>query len=206
MSIFNRFLMPATAPATAPPASPGFDWLSFGINNIGNLYSIGNALFNKQKEKRVSNPFQKQSLDLLKNMNYNVNPQLAENRNTLGYGRNALSAASGGNGASYISGLRGMLTQKYMSDAGAYAMKQNMDNQYRSNYANALNQAGEMERNEDIRYNTAELQNSARRQDMLGNGPSQIGQNYQMQKNDQVRMNLLPFMFPGFTWNNMTGR
>lgn len=168
---------------------------NFLANNYGNLYQLSNALFNKETTSTVGNSYERQGLDQLKNRSFNIDPLLRSNERTYAGGRYALNQG-GMNGNEYRANLNAQLRNKYVADSEAYATKNNVDNAYKGEYGNSLLSQGERNRAELVRANTANEQNSGQRQTAIASSLGSIGRNNQMANNDQIRLGLLPIMFP----------
>ena len=167
------------------------------LNNAGNLYQLGNAIFNQDDTSVVNNKFQDKAMGLMEGRRYNAKPELDANKSSVAGANYALKNSGTQNGSEVRSRLTDVLRSKFTADSRVLANKQNMDNGYMGEEAQMKNQMGEYNRNEDIRVNTANEQNRANRQDMIGSSLSSMGRNTQMQMNDQTRIDLLPSLFPG---------
>lgn len=179
---------------SSPSENRGLDFLT---NNAGNLYQLGNAIFNQEKTNPINNRYEQQAYDAMKGRRYNIKPELDANNSSMANANYALRNSGSQNGSEVRSRLTDVLRSKFTADSRAFATKQNADNQYLGEEAQFRNAQGEMNRNEGIRVQTANEQNRARRQDMIGSSLSSMGRNLNMSENDKMRINLLPQLFPG---------
>lgn len=160
------------------------------------------------------NPYESDAMRLMANRRFNIDPQLQANRSTFNQMRGGLKNVSGGNAATYLSNMGQLQMNKGKMDEQAYAMKQNMDNQYKAQDAQFRGNMGNIRAQRELQIQDINDRNKAARDAYMGKGfegLSKIAQNEKYMGNlsgaDQQRIALLqqmPWNFvPQFDENNM---
>jgi hypothetical protein len=137
-------------------------------------------------QEEFQNPYEQQSMDLMRGRRYNVDPQLeAIKRNRAAAQRN-IASASGGNAATYLGNIGAAQSRTDAANAQTYATKQNMDNQYLGQEAGMLGQFGAQRARTNLGIQDINDRNKAARDAHLGQaftGVSQIAQNERLMNN-----------------------
>ena len=160
------------------------------------------------------NPQYSQSIDLMSNRRFDVNPLLEANRNAQAIGDyNAIN--QGGLSAGAIASNRLANTaQRMRADQSAYSQQQNYNNQYLGQEAGFRANLGAQRSQTNYQVAQDNLAAQAARRQMLGagfTGLSDWAQNQQLMRNqagtDQQRLDILQNMYPYYNkWFGGIGR
>lgn len=158
------------------------------------------------------NPYESKALGLLEGRKYNIDPQLQANRRGFNAMERLVGSAAGGSGASYLANIGAAQQRKQQSDAQAYSTKQNIENQYKGQLANAYSQFGQQRAATDLQIQDINDRNRARRNAYLAQGltgVSQLAQQGRYMRNlsdaDKIRARTLQYMYPDFQYGMEKG-
>jgi hypothetical protein len=175
--------------------------------------TIYNTIKGFQKPEQVGkgtyyNPYEQESMDLMKGRRYNVDPELEANNRSYNAMRGSIGQAAGGDSSSYLATLGSALGNKQRADSRAYAMKQNMDNQYIGQEAQALTGFGQGRAKADMYTDDVNAQARARQGDYqaaAATGLSQATFNEERNRNlsdaDRIRANTLQGMYGDYGYS-----
>lgn len=172
------------------------------------IYNTMEGLFGKAGKEKPIYANTSGALNTMAGRTYNVNPQLAANRVAFS---TALSNArtANPNTGSYMNLGQSAAINKYAADANAYATKQNVDNQYKGEFANMQFQDAANRQAAEMQARQMTLANSVTKQNMLAQGLTNTSDiilnkaNTQQQMNmDAYKTSLLPMLFPDVTTQN----
>ena len=169
------------------------------------IYNLGQGLFGKADQLNASdyrNIEGDAALSNLQNRRYDINPQLRSNRLATAISRRDIARNAGGRG-SLLAGYASLAGQRSRADMGAYAQKQNIENQYASEAAQYASQLGSQNAQNRFRVDDYNARARAAQSGYLQQGLSQLsGISQQNQRNqnlgqaDQLRLDALRKMFP----------
>jgi len=184
--------------------------------------TIYNTIRGAQKAEQIGkgtyyNPYEQESMDLMRGRRYNVDPEIEANQRSYNAMRGSIGQAAGGDSSSYLATLGSALGNKQRADARAYAMKQNMDNQYIGQEAQALSGFGQGRSQADMYTDDINARNRAARnayQGAAATGLSQAVFNEERLANlsdaDKIRANTLQGIYGDYGYSqddkgNLTG-
>lgn len=139
--------------AKSEPEQPGYEpeplkpWQEALYRGAAYAPTIYNTIQGLRKPQVLNhedfqNPYEQKAMDLMAGRRYNIDPQLQANRSTLNNMKRSLAGAAGGNAGTYLSNLGNLQMNTDRMNEAAYAMKQNMDNQYKAEEAGMLGNLG----------------------------------------------------------------
>jgi len=175
--------------------------------------TIYNTIRGAQKAEQLGkgtyyNPYEQQSMDLMRGRRYNVDPEIEANQRSYNAMRGSIGQAAGGDSSSYLATLGSALRNKQRADSRAYAMKQNMDNQYIGQEAQALSGFGQGRAQADMYTDDINARNRAARnayQGAAATGLSQAVFNEERMANlsdaDKIRANTLQAMYGDYGYS-----
>ena len=179
------------------------------------IYNIGQGLFGKpdlQDPSDYSNTLGLAEAAKLKGRKYDVDPELRASRRAFDTGRRNLRSAARSRGE-LLSGYAGLSAREAGAEADIYSRKQNIENQYASEAAQAYMGLGAQEAANRARVDDYNARARAAQQNLLGTGLSQVSQIAQagMQREnqreaDRLRLSNLQTMYPNLRYNVRTGR
>lgn len=176
-------------------------------NRVGNGFDFGSVAalapiaFNLAQsfktptlEQPVQNPYANRISSTMAGRTYNVNPALREAARSRVIGNYNLSQLSPNTGASMAQRVQSAVGQ-YTNAADVFAQKQNIENQYASEYANTLNSLGQQNVQAQLAANQQNRMASAKQQEFAGTAATQFGQwgQTQQQMKNQYNMDQLSF-------------
>lgn len=179
--------------ATPPTKSTGFDF--------GSIAALAPVAFNLAQsfkeptlEEPVQNPYANQISSTMAGRRYNINPALREAARVRAIGNYNLSQSSPNTGASMAQRTQFAVGQ-YNNAADVFAQKQNVENQYASEYANTLNSLGQQNVQAQTYANQQNRAALAKQQEFAGTAATQFGQwgQTQQQMRNQYNMDELSF-------------
>lgn len=204
-------------------SSPNFD--PNGGSNSGSRFgdyakmagkyapTIYNTIKGFEKPEQIGkgtyyNPYEQESMDLMRGRRYNVDPELEANNRSYNAMRGSIGQAAGGDSSSYLATLGSALGNKQRADSRAYATKQNMDNQYIGQEAQALSGFGQGRAKADMYTDDVNAQARARQGDYqaaAATGLSQATFNEERNRNlsdaDRIRANTLQGMYGDYGYS-----
>lgn len=190
----TNYKNPITTPETPPPGkSTGFDF--------GSIAALAPVAFNLAQsfktptlEEPVQNPYANQISSTMAGRKYNINPALREAARVRAIGNYNLSQSSPNTGASMAQRTQFAIGQ-YNNAADVFAQKQNVENQYASEYANTLNLLGQQNAQAQVYANQQNRAALAKQQEFAGTAATQFGQwgQTQQQMRNQYNMDELSF-------------
>ena len=190
----TNYKNPITTPETPPPGeSTGFDF--------GSIAALAPVAFNLAQsfktptlEEPVQNPYANQISSTMAGRRYNINPALREAARVRAIGNYNLSQSSPNTGASMAQRTQFAVGQ-YNNAADVFAQKQNVENQYASEYANTLNSLGQQNVQAQTYANQQNRAALAKQQEFAGTAATQFGQwgQTQQQMKNQYNMDELSF-------------
>ena len=206
--------------APPPPGTNPMTWQDALYKGAAYAPTIYNAVRGMQKPQVLNaedfqNPYEQNALGLMNNRRYNIDPVLQSNRSSFNNLRENIKSGSGGNSGSYLSNLQMSQLNKDKADAGAWATKNNFDNQYKAEEASMLGQMGSQRAQTKFSIQDVNDRNRAARNAFMGaaaTGVSNITQNERhmrnLEANDAIRAKTLEYMNPdwGYTIDPTTGR
>ena len=169
--------------------------------NFGALASLAPVAFNLAQsfktptlEEPVQNPYANQISSTMAGRKYNINPALREAARVRAIGNYNLSQSSPNTGASMAQRTQ-MAVGQYNNAADIFAQKQNVENQYASEYANTLNSLGQQNAQAQLYANQQNRAALAKQQEFAGTAATQFGQWGQTQQlmRNQYNMDELSF-------------
>jgi len=175
--------------------------------------TIYNTIKGFQKPEQTNkgayyNPYEQESMDLMRGRRYNIDPELEANNRSYNAMKGSIGQAAGGDSSSYLATLGSSLGNKQRADARAYAMKQNMDNQYIGQEAQALTGFGQGRAQADMYTDDINAQARARQGDYqaaAATGLSQATFNEERNRNltnaDMIRANTLQGMYGDYGYS-----
>lgn len=175
--------------------------------------TIYNTIKGFEKPEQINkgtyyNPYEQESMDLMRSRRYNVDPEIEANQRSYNAMRGSIGQAAGGDSSSYLATLGSALGNKQRADARAYAMKQNMDNQYIGQEAQALTGFGQGRAKADMYTDDVNAQARARQGDYqaaAATGISQATFNEERNRNlsdaDRIRANTLQSMYGDYGYS-----
>lgn len=214
--------------AKSEPDQPGYEpeplkpWQEALYRGAAYAPTIYNTIQGLRKPQELDhedfqNPYEQKALNLMAGRRYNIDPQLQSNRSTLNNMRKNLAGAAGGHAGTYLSNLGNLQMNTDKMNEAAYAMKQNMDNQYMAEEAGMLGDLGAMRARTKLGIQDINDKNRAIKAAHMAKateGLSNIAQNERymqgMSQADRARIMALQAMpwdfIPQFnTQNQMTG-
>ena len=179
------------------------DQIMGGLNTLGQLspmlYNIyqGSRPYQKLNEKDFQNKREGESLELMKDRRYNIEPELERNRlSTATFNRNLRE--SGASKGQYLSNLSLGSINKMRSDAEAFSRKQNVENQYKGEEAQMRSRFGDIAASRKLNIQDINDRNESSRRRLLGSGLSNLS-NYSQGRNvTNNQLEVLRSMFPNF--------
>jgi hypothetical protein len=140
------------------------------------MYNIFQGLAGKtekQDPEKYYNEYQDEVMSRLDNRNFNIEPILQANKRTYNATESNLRDVTGGNAGAYLSNVGASQLRKQSGDAAAYSQKNNVENQYKGQAAQALGnfgnqRAGVRQSTDDFNYRS-----DAAKQQMLAKGLEQ---------------------------------
>ena len=163
----------------------GFNWQNAGMNALGvapNIYNLAQGL---QKPESLNpadyaNPQYNQSINLMSNRRYNVNPALEAIRTSERIGRRNMREA--GSAGQYLSGVGSLAAGKMRAESDVFAQKQNMDNQYKAEEVQMRGTLGAESAQNAWRVSEANAMNRAARRQHIGAATTGISNWAQLQQ------------------------
>lgn len=162
----------------------GFNWNSAltRASAAGSLapvaYNLGEGIFGKPQHSNPSqfyNPYEGAALSQLQNRKYDVNPEIEANKvATANYYKNMRQ--SGASAGQYIGGLQAGQVSQQRANSDVYSKANNMNNQYKGEYANALMGAGQQRSNIDYQVDQQNQENIAAQKRYIPTALSQLSQ------------------------------
>ena len=185
--------------------------LTAALQYAPSIYKTMEGLLGKANKEKPIYARTSGALNQMKGREYNISPQLNMNRNTYNTQMYNAKNASPNSGAWMNIGNAAALN-KYQSDMSAWAQKQNMDNQYKGEYANALMQDAQNRQSAEIAARQQTLANKVAKQSMFSQGLSDASalsinnsENKQQQAMDLYKLNLLSAIYPDVNPNTAKG-
>lgn len=188
-----------------------------GLMTAGSLAPVAyNLIKGSQKAEKLkagdyNNPYEGQVNDLMANRRYNVEPELTTNRATQSImDRNLRNA--GLSQAALAGGYATSAAARRTSDAESWATKNNYDNAYKGEEAQAKMNIGQEKANTKLGIKQINMQSKANKENMIATGMGQLGNfaqqqqlMYGMKNADKQKMNLLPDLVPHYGYESNSG-
>jgi hypothetical protein len=189
-NLYNNLESPSLAKgpmsgANRPGASgSAMDWMGM----LPGIFNLGAGLMSGKAQRLNPNQFQNQYADQALSMmpdQYRIDPQLNEAKNA--YANNIRNVNNAGNSRGEMMANYGAGMNQYNATiAGAYADKNNQENQMRMNKAGMMNQIGQQRAGVNLEVQNMNDQNAAasrgNRMSYLGNAAGDFQKNYLIQK------------------------
>ena len=182
----------------APKVDEDKDDTGFDFGSIAALapvaFNLAQSFKTPTLEQPVQNPYANRISSTMAGRTYNVNPALREAARSRVIGNYNLSQLSPNTGASMAQRVQSAVGQ-YTNTADIFAQKQNIENQYASEYANTLNSLGQQNVQAQLAANQQNRMASAKQQEFAGTAATQFGQwgQTQQQMKNQYNMDQLSF-------------
>ena len=179
--VFNE----APIPGSIPQQNEGFNWQNAGLSALGmapNIYNLAQGLQEPESLNAAdyANPQYNQSINLMSNRRYNVNPALEAIRTSERIGRRNMREA--GSAGQYLSGLGALSAGRMRAESDVFAQKQNMDNQYKAEEAQMRGTLGSESAQNAWRVSEANAMNRAARRQHIGAATTGISNWAQLQQ------------------------
>lgn len=177
-------------------------------NLLQGMFSKPEQLDNSQFQNQAAN----QALSMMNNRRVNVDPMLEANKNAFNIANRNINTASRTRGER-MAGYATTAAARGLADAGVYANKQNIENQYRGETAQMSANLGQQAAATNMTIADYNAKNRAAQRNMTSTGLSQLSQLAQQQqitkgqqRADQMRINALEGLLPNYTVDFKTGR
>ncbi len=155
------------------------------------LYNIGRGLFEDTKQyDPIYNPYEASALNELKQRKYNMEPELEQNRLSAATSRRNLRTTAPSVGA-YRANLAAIQAAEGRAMGETQARAQNIQNQYRADYAGALGQYGQQRAGAQALAQQQTERARAAKEQLLQTGLGQLSQFGQRQYTDKMRFGAL---------------
>ena len=206
LSASKQLASPATTIKTLPTdfknttttPTPSTKGTGFDFGSIAALapvaFNLAQSFKEPTLEEPVQNPYANQISSTMAGRKYNINPALREAARVRAIGNYNLSQSSPNTGASMAQRTQ-MAVGQYNNAADIFAQKQNVENQYASEYANTLNSLGQQNAQAQLYANQQNRAALAKQQEFAGTAATQFGQwgQTQQQMRNQYNMDELSF-------------
>jgi hypothetical protein len=180
---------------------------------LGSLLPVGYNLIQGASQPDLldnnafQNPYANEAMNLISNRTYNIQPELEANRLAEAtYYRNLRENAP--SQGQLLGGIQAGQVATQRANANAYARQQNVNNQYRADQAQFINQIGNQDTERQRYIEDINARTTANKKRMIGQGLSQVGQytqNSALMSNQMIRdaqrLNLLPALVQNFELN-----
>jgi hypothetical protein len=198
-----------------PSKSLHLNSISNSLNSISTYapiaYNIGEGLFGITKNTNPSqfyNPYEGAALSEMNNRKYDVSPELEANKvSTANYYKNLRQ--SGANAGQYAGALQAGQIAEQRANADVYSKANNMNNEYRGQYAGMLENAGQQRANTNYQTEMLNEENMDAQNRYIPTALSQLQQagqvNTQMKNQNQAQnilnkeqMNIIQMMYKNY--------
>jgi len=162
------------------------------------LYNMAKGLQKPDKVRPNYNPYESQIRSLMANRRYNIEPQLNANMTAQAVSNRNITNVGNSRGE-LMSNYGASQNYRMGADASAWAMKNNMDNQYMAEQAQMDAGLGANRAQMDWNVQTAQAQNKAATNQFLGQGFNDLGrfsQTQQLMGNQKTRDAQLASLYP----------
>lgn len=176
---------PSTGSKEGNPDEPR-DWKNIANNTVpyvGDAAQLAYNAFSKAEyPNRMRNKEYNKSVELMANRRYDISGQLRSNREGLGAFNYAVRNSSGGNAGMYLNQMSNGQNNFNSANSNAWAMKNNMDNQYKGEEASFRAGLGAQDTAYGYQHEDDKFQAQATRRNNMFGAAQNIGKSY-MQMN-----------------------
>ncbi len=188
----------------------GFDYKNAMYQGAMYAPTIYNTIKGLQKPQELAhedfqNPYERQSMDLMSGRRYNIDPELEANKRNYNATARNIASGAGGSSSAYLANIGSAQSRRGQQDQRAYAMKQNMDNQYLGQEAQYMGQMGAQRAQTKLGIQDINDRNKAARDAYMGAATTGLSQGVQNQRRmnnmsdaDMVRARTLQHMYPDY--------